>query len=317
MVVAPALRSTALLSAVSAAGAGAIRLAREPIATVWTPLRHHGPAALGDALVSFDSALAALCAVLLVGCALWLVATTTVAVLAHVVADLAPSSRSADVLDRASVRGCPRTLRRLVALALGVALTGGAGVGAASAASAPAPPEPTANGLPANGLPAPGGLTLLDGLALPDRTTGTGIGSPGPTRRTEPQHAPRSTAVDAVPGTSAGNDGAPHQRRRAVPHPPAVEPDPPPATGIQVLPGDSLWRIAERLLPARAGDGPITGAWHRLHAANRAAIGPDPDLVLPGIRLHLPSLSDVTPQPRSGAAHPTRPPHQAPHPGPA
>lgn len=49
-----------------------------------------------------------------------------------------------------------------------------------------------------------------------------------------------------------------------------------------VRPGDSLWSIADRTLPAGAG------AWPRLYAVNRDVIGPDPDLIRPAQRLALP-----------------------------
>jgi nucleoid-associated protein YgaU len=57
---------------------------------------------------------------------------------------------------------------------------------------------------------------------------------------------------------------------------------------VVVLPGDSLWAIAEDHLPTDSSDAQITVGWHALYAANRAAIGPDPDHIEPGQRLRLP-----------------------------
>lgn len=54
-----------------------------------------------------------------------------------------------------------------------------------------------------------------------------------------------------------------------------------------VRPGDSLWSIAEQLLPG-ADARRIDVAWRRIHRANRGVIGPDPDLILPGTTLRLP-----------------------------
>jgi hypothetical protein len=65
---------------------------------------------------------------------------------------------------------------------------------------------------------------------------------------------------------------------------------PPPAT-VVVAPGDSLWRIAERLLPADASDYEVTAAWRRIYATNASRLGPDPDRVLPGTALVVPDLS--------------------------
>lgn len=54
------------------------------------------------------------------------------------------------------------------------------------------------------------------------------------------------------------------------------------AQAVRVKVGDSLWRIAARSLPPGASDGEIERTWHRWYAANRAVIGDDPDLLLPG-----------------------------------
>jgi nucleoid-associated protein YgaU len=52
--------------------------------------------------------------------------------------------------------------------------------------------------------------------------------------------------------------------------------------------GDSLWRIAHRILPVGASDAAVAEAVRTLYAANRAVIGADPDLVRPGERLTVP-----------------------------
>lgn len=61
------------------------------------------------------------------------------------------------------------------------------------------------------------------------------------------------------------------------------------AATVVVHRGDTLWRLAAARLPAGSDDAAIARACRRLYAANRAAIGPDPDLLLPGTRLELPS----------------------------
>jgi nucleoid-associated protein YgaU len=64
---------------------------------------------------------------------------------------------------------------------------------------------------------------------------------------------------------------------------------PPPATNVVVVrAGDTLWDIARRHLPAGATPTAVARAWPRWYAANRAVIGPDPDLVRPGQRLVAP-----------------------------
>lgn len=54
---------------------------------------------------------------------------------------------------------------------------------------------------------------------------------------------------------------------------------------IAVRPGDSLWRIARRLLPVDTADSAVADAVARLYAANRREIGADPDLLVPGQHL--------------------------------
>lgn len=57
---------------------------------------------------------------------------------------------------------------------------------------------------------------------------------------------------------------------------------------VRVSPGDCLWSLTRSLLPARAGVPAVARAWPRLYRANRDRIGPDPDLVHPGLVLDLP-----------------------------
>jgi len=56
---------------------------------------------------------------------------------------------------------------------------------------------------------------------------------------------------------------------------------------VVVRPGDTLWALAERDLPASATDRQVTDRWHAVYRRNRGVIGPDPDLILPGQVLKL------------------------------
>src|SRR5687768_3848959 len=58
-----------------------------------------------------------------------------------------------------------------------------------------------------------------------------------------------------------------------------------PAAAITVRAGDSLWSIAASGLGPGAGVAEIDAAWRELYAANRDAIGGDPDLIRPGLDL--------------------------------
>ena len=55
--------------------------------------------------------------------------------------------------------------------------------------------------------------------------------------------------------------------------------DPP---GHVVVAGESLWTIAAAHLPAGASNAAVDRSWRHWYAANRAVVGPDPDLIAPG-----------------------------------
>ena len=57
---------------------------------------------------------------------------------------------------------------------------------------------------------------------------------------------------------------------------------------VRVRPGDTLWSLAARDLPVDSPDASIAARWHAIYAANRSLIGPDPDVIEPGLRLRLP-----------------------------
>jgi nucleoid-associated protein YgaU len=58
---------------------------------------------------------------------------------------------------------------------------------------------------------------------------------------------------------------------------------------VVVRRGDSLWSLAQARLSPGAPLAHVDEAWRALYAANRARVGPDPDLLLPGTVLRLPS----------------------------
>jgi nucleoid-associated protein YgaU len=65
---------------------------------------------------------------------------------------------------------------------------------------------------------------------------------------------------------------------------PAPVPTP---TRVRVRPGDSLWAIAERMLPRGADDAAVDARWRRIHRLNADHV-PDPDLIRPGTVLRVP-----------------------------
>jgi nucleoid-associated protein YgaU len=101
------------------------------------------------------------------------------------------------------------------------------------------------------------------------------------------------------PRTGAGATAVPMppQPAPATAAPPAAPPAPAPAdpapaapTTVTVAVNDSLWKIAKARLGAGASDVEIDAYSRRLYEANRALIGDDPDIIMPGVVLQLPPL---------------------------
>jgi len=115
-----------------------------------------------------------------------------------------------------------------------------------------------------------------------------------------------SIAVPAVPSAVRGPlpllDRAP---LLSPPNPEPVAPDRGAATDLDrrapregaaaqaihvVRPGESLWSITARCLGPSASAADIARTWPQLWHANRDAIGPHPDVLLPGQQLRLPPV---------------------------
>lgn len=93
----------------------------------------------------------------------------------------------------------------------------------------------------------------------------------------------------------ASRTPTPHQDRVVVRSPHAQLPSLAATTRdrpITVRAGDSLWSIARAGLVPGASADEIDATWRALYAANRAEIGPDPDLIRPGQRLRAPTDTD-------------------------
>jgi hypothetical protein len=124
------------------------------------------------------------------------------------------------------------------------------------------------------------GVALASGLAQPSfasssahRHTPSEVaalsGLPLPERAVAPR---RSAPARAQP---AGQGGSHHRSAQAV----------------VVRPGDCLWSIAARDLPSDAPPEVVAARWQAIYALNRTVIGPDPDVVVPGQHLVLPTPS--------------------------
>jgi len=203
--------------------------------------------------VGTDAAVGAVAGALLWLAALWLMLGLLVTLAARF------TGRPDGLLEALSRRIAPALLRRLVTTATGASLV----LTPTTAIAAPmAPPA----------LPA-----ATVGAALPASPTGP---SATPLR-------PAETARTAETARPLPAGSAPLLPAETTPGPPL---DPAPAAGtVLVKPGDSLWRITAQRLGPSASERQIAVGWPYWYWANRRVIGRDPNLLLPGEWLTMPT----------------------------
>jgi len=158
------------------------------------------------------------------------------------------------VCEATADRLLPAALRRTAAVALGVSVAT-AGGGAALALWHPGDRAPAAVGISVD-WPQPAAAHAGSRLN-PDWPTHSAKGTQ-PTKRAHTATQPRTADRAADP--------------------------------VLVRPGDCLWDIVARHLGPGATDAQVAQAWPRWYAANRAVIGPDPNLIYPGQRLTPPEM---------------------------
>jgi nucleoid-associated protein YgaU len=273
------------LAAVAGAGATAWLFGHVALTSLDTVLRP-SPDSPADLLVLVLAGAGALLAA-------WLGLGFTMAALAAL-----PGTIGA-AFDVAASRVAPTAVRRIVALLLGTALTatlvpspaGAAGAlsaghrGAAcgsSSVSDPGMPPPAAGAPdPAFRQTSPAPSAAVGGSAPPPApdpsfrpTVGAGVAKPDRTAYTPQAPAPPSAPRGLGPLDKAPRAGT------------SVE------ENVVVRRGDTLWHIAARYLGPGATTAEIAHEWPRWHAANRAVIGDDPDLIHPG-QLLTPPTSDL------------------------
>ena len=296
------LRAGAVVLAALAAAAASLTLGITPLLDLSAHLRAGAP----WSALPFDLLIGCLAAVTLICCGCWLVCVTVSTAVEAVTGASSAAIRAVS----------PHVVRRLVLVCCGVAV-GGTGLVTPAVAVAEEPGELE------GARTARIGTDSLSGLPLPDRTLGehldetarprSGLAAEA-VRRAAARHdasAPaRPDRVDA-PGTSRRRDNRSTLRVRPLvtpatdAEPMATDAEPvattaePVATAAgvdedthRVRPGDSLWSIADRHMPG-AQPTEIDAGWRRIHRDNRAVIGPDPDLIIPGTTLRLPGRADI------------------------
>ena len=130
---------------------------------------------------------------------------------------------------------------------------------------------------------APAALRRAVAVAL---GVGIVLGGAGPAHAATPTAPPPTAAALDWPVSPTTTSPAPVSE-------PALDwpvPTPGPAGSVVVRPGDSLWRLAAEHLPSTARRADVAAAWPAWWSANRAVIGPDPDLLHPGQRLAVPPV---------------------------
>ena len=224
------------------------------------------PDALVGAAVLGLGSLAA--AVLTAGCAMLLASALAAAL-----------GRSWSRTEALAARLLPGLLRRALTVGVGAGITLGLGTGAL-ADEVDVDWQVTVDA-PTRALHAP---TDAPGPADPsaDVPLARGGRPGGPAAASDPSAAPAASATMTAPAPATG----PAPDRSPEPSP---DPSPDPAPTVTVQAGDSLWAIAERLLPAGATDADVAAAWPRLYDANRDVVGPDPGLIHPGEILTVPT----------------------------
>lgn len=188
---------------------------------------------------------------------------------------------------RAAARITPLATRRLARIAVGLAVTAG----------------PVAACAPAAGEHLASGVEVTVGQATIDPSELPGVGRPGQpvmpavaAAASEPAPHPSVHATLSAAPSEPGDTGPAQAAGLApaaglVPEP-AHESADESVREVVVRRGDSLWSIAARHLGPQATVAQVAAEWPRWHAANRAVIGADPDMILPGMVLRPPEAAD-------------------------
>lgn len=140
---------------------------------------------------------------------------------------------------------------------------------------------------------APAGVRRAVALAL---GTGLALGLPGPVSAAEPASTSartHATATAAAPPDAGATAPAPLDWPGLSPKGRGDAKAPSRAARVRepvvvVQPGDTLWDLAARSIPAPVTNAARAAEWPRWWSANRDVVGDDPDLLLPGQRLVAP-----------------------------
>jgi hypothetical protein len=191
----------------------------------------------------------------------------------------------------AARRVTPVAVRRALDLVLGGALLAHVTLAPLPARASAAPPPlavASTAAAPAGRSPAP--LPPWLGDRPPPGAGPEPASAPAPGGSGAAGQAGSSAAAGAEPGAPGAGPVPGRDRGRPADAGGAGESQGAPAAGAHTIrPGDTLWGIAAaHLPPAKRSPAAIDRYWRQVYRANRATLGPDPDLIHPGTRLLLP-----------------------------
>lgn len=146
--------------------------------------------------------------------------------------------------------------------------------------SIPAIPNASAT-VPSSGVARP--ASARPAFSVSDPRPAPVVGPTPAPPSTVPAPGPPTTVLAPIPAADPGPAEAPAPAAAATP-----------SAMVQVRPGDCLWSIAAQALGANPTNADVDRSWRAIYAANRTAIGTDPNLIHPGLILTLPPLT-VTP----------------------
>lgn len=196
-------------------------------------------------------------------------------------------SRGSAHLAVASENLSPAYMRRLVAAVLGLNLLAAPLAHAATSGVDPQWHAQTVATAPAVLAPVPAAADPLAAALDPPPVDGAGA--------ILPYWVPQTAQTDPGPLLSPATRPAAEPAEGPAPQQEAVEQESPDGTGpataaeVVVQRGDSLWSIVATALGPFSTEVDVAQAWPAWYQANRATIGPDPHLILPGQVLHAPS----------------------------
>lgn len=211
-----------------------------------------------------EDAIAAVGALIALGLAYWVAATT----LLYLATRVMPAGRSMTRLTGLTLPVIRRTIDRALAATVAVAVL--AGPMSPAMAGPPESPPPAIFEIASDGIPVP-------------HLTPTSAGAAG-----EPAGEPDDATVQPIaPANPAVPVRGPAPVVGAVPTPSPIL-----ANRRTVVSGDNLWRIAADVVTATDSKVPVAHYWRRLIAENRATLrSGDPNLIYPGEILLLPPVS--------------------------